>query len=128
MSCCRAKGAGSKRKGLGGRGYLSGNVAGRIARLLDRKERIAIRPVEEVDESLLGCLRNRIDLHAVALDGEERGRGGEIAIPDVVVNALEMPDALAGGGIESQQGIGKQIVANAVIHRNSPIRRSRSGT
>src|ERR1700683_1663169 len=108
------KGLWRERQGLSRRGYLSGDLAGRIAGLLDGKERIAIRPVEEVDESLLGRLHNCVDLHAVALDREERGRRGEIAIPYVMVNALEVPDAFASGRIESQQSIRKQIVTYAV--------------
>jgi hypothetical protein len=41
-------------------------------------------------------LRDGIDIFSVALDGEERGRGGEVAVPNIVVRALKMPEALTG--------------------------------
>ena len=41
------------------------------------------------------------------------------------MNALEVPDPFAGGSVESQQSIGKQIVANRGHNRNNPIQPSR---
>ena len=71
------EGRGRERQGLGGCGLFSGNFAGGIARLLDGKERIAIRPVKEVDESLLGRLCNRIDFPAVASIVKSAGGEGK---------------------------------------------------
>src|SRR5690349_7169969 len=47
-------------------------------------------------------------------NGDEDRRGGEVAVPKVVPNGLEMPDALARFGFEGEQAIGEEVVANAV--------------
>ena len=48
------------------------------------------------------------------MDGYEGRLGGEVAVPDVVVHGLKVPDALAGVGVESDEGIGEDVVAGAV--------------
>src|SRR5882724_11743575 len=51
---------------------------------------------------------------AAALDSEQNGRRRKIAVPNVVVNCLKMPEALAGARIDGDKAIGKQVVASAV--------------
>ena len=48
------------------------------------------------------------------LHGEKDGRGRKIAIPKIVVDALEMPDTFAGLSVESDEAIGKEVVAHAI--------------
>jgi hypothetical protein len=67
-----------------------------------------------IDDALLGGLRDGVDRVAVAGDGDERGRRGEIAIPDVMMDALEVPEAFACGCVEGEQRVGEEIVADAV--------------
>ena len=42
------------------------------------------------------------------------GRRGDVPVPDVVMDQLEVPDALAGARVEADQAIGEEIVAGAV--------------
>ncbi len=51
------------------------------------------------------------DLHAVALDGDEIRRRGNVPIPDVVADFLEVPETLAGQRIEGDNAIAEEIVA-----------------
>ncbi len=44
-------------------------------------------------------------------DVEQHRRRGQVVIPDVVMKRLEVPDALAGLGVEADERIGEQIVA-----------------
>src|ERR1019366_8265026 len=45
---------------------------------------------------------------------DQQRRRGEVAVPDIVADSLEVPDTLAGIGMERQQGIGEEVVARAV--------------
>jgi hypothetical protein len=100
--------------GLGGRGVLAGNGRGWEGSLLDGKEWLAGDAVEEVEEALLGGLRDGVDGLAVAVDGEQCWRRGEVAVPDVVMDALEVPEALAGVGVEGEECVGEEVVADAI--------------
>ncbi len=82
--------------------------------LVDRKERLARDAIEEVEIALLGCLRDGVDVLAVFLHAEERGRRGKIAIPYVVVHALKMPEAFAGVGVECEQRVGVEIIPDPI--------------
>src|SRR6266567_145670 len=82
--------------------------------IFDREKRLTREAVEQVDESLLRGLCNRVNRMAAALDGEQHRRRRKIAVPNVVVNSLKMPEALAGARIDGDKAIGKQVVANAV--------------
>src|SRR5580658_8554269 len=86
--------------GLCGSGNFAGNGAGGVRQLMDWKERVAGHSVEEVKVALLGRLRQGVHGFAVLLDGEERRLRGKIAIPDVVMHALEMPKPFPGIGVE----------------------------
>ena len=50
----------------------------------------------------------------VAFECDEDWGGGEIAIPDVVLYELVVPLALACCGIEGEEAIGEEVVADAV--------------
>src|SRR5207244_574358 len=58
--------------------------------------------------------RNGLNFFALAVDGYEHGRRGKVAVPHVVLHGLKVPDAFAGGGVERDQGVGEEIVADAV--------------
>ena len=51
---------------------------------------------------------------AITLDRHQVRRRGKIAIPDVVVDRLKMPHALAGVGLQREQRVGEQVVALAI--------------
>jgi len=59
-------------------------------------------------------LRYRGNFFSVALDGEERGRRREVAVPNIVVDSLKMPDSFAGLGIHVNQSIYEEIVTDAI--------------
>ena len=96
------------------RGLLSGRVAGREGARFHRKERLAGNAVKQVEPALLAGLRDGVDLLAVAVDGDQGRRGGEVAIPDVMLDGLEVPQALPGARVEGDEGIGEEVVAEAV--------------
>ena len=93
---------------------FAGDRAGRIVARLQRKQRTASGPVEKIDEALLGRLGHGCNGFSIVLDGEKNGRRGKIAIPNIVMHALKVPEALAGFRVEGQQAVGKQIIAKAI--------------
>src|SRR6266567_8426202 len=108
-----------KRRGLGWEGLLlrrnfSRNIAGRIFAVLDGKKRRSVCAVKKIDESLLRGLRDRGYIFSVALHSHEGRRCGKIAVPEVVPDTLEVPDPLTGFGVQRDQTVGEEIVANAV--------------
>ena len=82
--------------------------------LMDREQRLAGDPVEDVDVTLLGNLRQRVDRLAVPLHGKQRRLRRKVAVPYVVMHALKMPKPLARTRIQRQQRVGIEIVAQAV--------------
>ena len=48
---------------------------------------------------------------AVVADGQELGRGRVVVVPDVVVDHLEMPEPLAGAGVEGEQAVAEEVGA-----------------
>src|SRR5262249_41902335 len=103
-----------RRKRLFGGCFFSGDSAGRIFLVFDWEKRLAGGAIEEDDETVLGSLRDSVDGFAIAMDADERGRGGKITVPNIVTNGLEVPDAFASFGVEREEGVGEQIVADAI--------------
>ena len=62
---------------------------------------------------LLVC-SDGVNRPAVPLEPGERGRRRKVAIPDIVADALEVPDALAGVGLQRNQAVGVEVVARAI--------------
>ncbi len=77
-------------------------------------ERLSCPPLEQPHPAVFGDLRQSIDHAPVLPDLDQSGSGGQIAIPDIVPHELEMPHALAGFRIQSEQTIGEQVIAQAV--------------
>ena len=67
------------------------------------------------------CLRHRIERLPTASDGNQRGRSGQIPIPNIVMHSLKMPDALASIGFQSN-------AMNSRIDRRPRGRRRRNPT
>ena len=109
-----SEGRGNGWKRLFFRGDFAGNVAGRIWLRLEREKWFAGDAIEEIDETLFGSLRDGVDRFAVALHGEQYGGRGKIAVPDIVMDALKMPEAFSGAGVESDQAVGEEVVADAI--------------
>ena len=78
-----------------GRRDFSGDIAsGKLPRL-QGKQRRALRAVENVNKSLLAGLGNGRDFFAFSPQRYECWRRGEVAIPQVVLHRLKVPNALA---------------------------------
>ena len=121
VSSWRANGAGFVGNGCVSRGDFAGHVARRKLAILDRKQRLAVRrgrtrtrsPACVVWATASIVRPSRLTVTSV-------GRRRKVAIPDVVAHALEMPDALAGVGVEREQGVGEEVVARGDSRRRSP--------
>src|SRR5260370_1212622 len=98
-------GSGLGGKRLLGGGDFAGNGARGIFPIFHGEKRFAVAAVEQIDKTLLGGLRDGIDTFATALHGEQRGRRRKIAVPEIVLHALKMPDALAGFGVQRDQSV-----------------------
>src|SRR5579864_6130074 len=101
-------------KGLLGRGLLAVHFSLWNVTILDGEQRLAVVALENKDHAGLGDLSDGIHQLAVSHHGYQvRGRG-KVAIPEIVLHGLKMPDALAGRGLQSDQRVGEQIVAQTV--------------
>src|SRR5277367_1755765 len=80
----------------------------------DREKRLAIGTVKHVQVPLLGCLCDCLHAPAVVSYRQQSRRRRKIPIPNVMMDALEVPKALAGFGIEREQSVCEEIVACTV--------------
>ena len=76
---------------------------------LDWEERRAGTAIEHEDVAVLGDLRDGLDRAAVAPDSHQGRRGGKVAVPDIVLDALEVPDALAGARVEREHVLANRL-------------------
>ena len=90
------------------------NVAGRCRALHDREHGLARLAIEHEHEAVFRCLRHGVDRLAVPLDRHEHGRRREVVVPEIVVNRLEVPDPLPGGGVHRDHRVGEQVVPEAI--------------
>ena len=72
-------------------------------------------------------MRDRVDLPAVHVDRHEVRRRREVPVPDAVVHGLEVPDTLAGLGIETEQRFGEQVGARTLTAPVVATHRARGG-
>ena len=97
--------------GLRGGGALGVHRGRRHAPVPDGKERLARGALEQVDVAGLGNLCDGINRPAISRDRYECRRGGKVPVPEIVLHALEMPDALSCACVERQQRVGEEVVA-----------------
>ena len=107
------------REGLRRRVPLPRHAAGGHGPLLDRPDRFARHAVEDVGEGLLARLRDGLDLAAVDGDVQQVAGGREVVVPQAVVHGLEVPDPLAGLGVDADDALREQVVAGA--HAAVPV-------
>ena len=93
---------------------LAGQVASRDGVLLDVEEGLARRAVEKKQESSLGCERHRLDRRAVSNNLDQRRLRGQVPVPNVVVNGLEVPAAAARPAIQRHKAVSEEVCAGAV--------------
>ena len=64
--------------------------------------------------AVLGRDGNRRDRAAVPAPVEEYRRRGDVVVPQIVVNRLEVPDPCAGVGAKGHDRVGEQVVSEAL--------------
>jgi hypothetical protein len=70
--------------------------------------------IEDVEEGLLGRLRQRLDRFSIDGDVREDPRAGNVVIPNPVVNQLVMPLPLAGLQIDCDDALAEQVITYPV--------------
>jgi hypothetical protein len=95
-------------------GAFAGDARGRHRPFLDRPHRLAGDAVENIDEGLLGHLRDRLDALSADADIDQIGRGRRVVIPQPVMHELIVPDLLAGRRIEAHQAVAIEAIAGTV--------------
>src|SRR5205814_3570593 len=96
------------------RGSLSWHVGLRYRALLDRPHGLAADTIEDVQETLFGHLSERFNFRAVDRHIRKERRRADIPIPNIVMDKLIVPDALAGARVETEHAIGEEIVAQTM--------------
>src|SRR4029453_17975278 len=109
------------------RPFFPGKRRRRRLAVLDREERRAGSAIEHEHLSELRHLRDGINRSAVALHGDEAGRRGKIPVPDIVLEALEVPEPLSGARVKGEHAIRKQVVAMPCRSEEIDRRGSRGG-
>ena len=104
----------SRGKRLRRRRLLAGHVALRHRPLLDRPDRLARHAIEHIQQAELRGLRDDVDRLAVVLHGQQLRTGDEIVVPQIVMQQLVMPEALAGAQVEREQRVAEQVVPFAI--------------
>ena len=88
-----------RRKGAASPGWaafaslFAGDIRGGHGPFLDGKERLPCLAIKQVDVARFCDLGNGVNLLATASDGHQVRIHGQIVIPQVVMERLEMPDA-----------------------------------
>ena len=93
------------------RGLLAGHEARRHGLLVYREERLALGAIEHVEHAGFGGLDDRRHRHTLDFDVTQHGLGGEIVVPEVVVDELLVPDELAAPRIQREERVGEAIAA-----------------
>src|ERR1700730_17333524 len=95
-----------------------------IFAVLNGNQRRPGNPIEDVNESLLAGLDYRVHVSCLALNGYQCGRRREVAVPEIVLHTLEVPDSFAGRGMQSDETVSEQIVPESItaieIERRRP--------
>ena len=104
VSTCRANGFGLDRNRLRVGRHLTWDGARGNFRYSIGKSGLPFARSNTKTIAVLGRLRDGVDRAAVAPERDQAGRRRRIAIPDVVADELEVPDALAGCRVRARAG------------------------
>ena len=99
---------------LGRGGVIAGHLGLENRAILDRPDRLAGGAIEGEYQPLFRVLDQRRNFFSVDDQIEQDRRGGNVVVPLVAAVNLEMPAALAGGGVERQHAAAEQVVARPV--------------
>ena len=104
-------GGGLTGMGCGRRCPLAGDVGGRHRLLLDVEKGLAGHAVEQEDVAGLRHLRDGVNRLAVVGDRDQVRIDRQVVVPQVMMERLEVPDALFRPGVERDGAVGEEIVA-----------------
>jgi hypothetical protein len=93
---------------------LARHIALRHRLFFDRPHGLTGYAIEHKRHRLFSQLRNCFNLFAVDHNVAEDGRGRRIVVPHAVMHDLEVPHSLSGLGIEANQALRVQVVAQTV--------------
>ena len=97
--------------GLGRVRPLTGHRALRHRPLLDWPNRLASDTIEDIGKAGFRDLGHGLDLTTIDFDIDEVRGGGDIVIPDAVMDGLEMPDPFAAFCVQHKQAFGEYVLA-----------------
>src|SRR5436309_3053039 len=106
--------SGFDREWLRRRRLLAWNAALRHGPFLEAEYRLPCRPIENEQQPHLRDLGDGRNGAAVALHIDQRGRGGQIVVPQVVMNELLIPLQLSCCGVERDERVSIQVRAFAI--------------
>src|SRR6185295_8732641 len=81
---------------------------------IDRPERCTRHAIEHKQESLLRRLSDDVDVAAIVPHGQKLWSRRQVVVPHIVMDGLEMPQALARLRIQRNQAVAEQIVAGPI--------------
>ena len=106
-------------------GHFPRQVAPGELPVLDREQRRSRLAIEHEHEPVLRRLHDSIDTAAVLFERDEIRRRRQVAIPEIVADELKMPQALPRRGVERDEAVREQVVADSIAAVE--IRRGRTG-
>ena len=121
------EGGGFGRDGLGRPGLYAFEVGGWGGDFVDGEEGLASHAVEEEDVAGFGGLGDGFDCSSCVGDGADDGWAGEVVIPEVVADGLEVPDSLSGFGVEGEGAVAEEVLADTVSAVEVRCGRAESG-
>lgn len=80
----------------------------------DRIDRLAVGPIEKEQKTVLRCLGHGFDGATAAADRHKTRGRWRIAIPEIVMHELEMPEPLTRRGVECKQRVREEIVTDPI--------------
>ena len=82
--------------------------------LLDGPNRLTGHTVEDIKETSLARLHHRLDGFAIDHDLPQCRRADSVILPKIVMDHLKVPYPLAGAGIQTDERLGVDVVAEAL--------------
>ena len=110
----RESGGGLSGKGLRLRRPFERHFALGHRTLLDAVDRLAGDAIEQKQQPDLVDHRDGGNRPAALLHVDQRGRAGQVGVPDVVMHHLEVPQVLAGIRVGRDEAGAEEIVAGAI--------------
>ena len=94
---------------LGGPGLFAGNIRRRNRPLFNWEERLSGFAVEDEELAELGRLDGSVNMLAANIQRNQSCRAGKVAVPQIVMHHLVVPNSLTGGGVQRNQAVGKEV-------------------